>query len=298
MTIGSAESELRCPACDAQIEAGASLHGVDRLHRTAGEHDVRCCTACGTGVTLPLVTPSQLAAFYPGDYGPYEDSHGVLTGAISHAIHWWQGQRELTTLRALSPGRALDVGCGRGDLAGLLVERGWRVTGIDPSERACVAARLRGVDARRGTLAEVELKSAAYDAAMFRHSLEHSADPAGDLATVVRALRPGGLVLITVPNFGCWQRRRFGDRWFHLDLPRHRIHLTARGLRAALKRAGAAVESLTTSTSTVGLPATVQYRLFGRCLFPDGPGLRVAVGLCVLLLPAAWILDRSQGGGD
>ena len=103
VTIGSAESELRCPACDAQIEAGASLHGVDRLHRTAGEHDVRCCTACGTGVTLPLVTPSQLAAFYPGDYGPYEDSHGVLTGAISHAIHWWQGQRELTTLRACRP---------------------------------------------------------------------------------------------------------------------------------------------------------------------------------------------------
>ncbi len=53
-----------------------------------------------------------------------------------------------------------------------------------------------------------------------------------------------------------------------------------------------------TSTSTVGLPATIQYRLAGRCLFPDGLPLRVATGLCVLTRPLAVLLDRIGGGGD
>jgi hypothetical protein len=53
-----------------------------------------------------------------------------------------------------------------------------------------------------------------------------------------------------------------------------------------------------TSTSTVGLPATIQYRLAGRCLFPDGLPLRVATGLCVVSRPAGLALDRIGGGGD
>ena len=160
---------------------------------------------------------------------------------VARAPH--PGYRAAGRASDLPVGHAVDVGCGRGDLAGLLVDRGWRVTGVEPSASACRAARRRGVDARQGTLHDVELDSGAYDAAIFRHSLEHSADLAGDLATVVRALKPGGLVLITVPNFECWQRRRFGNRWYHLDLPRHRVHLTTPGLRAALNRAGAEVES-------------------------------------------------------
>lgn len=296
-------AELRCPACDGPLGAGVTFHGVDRLHRIAGDFAVSCCAACGTGVTLPPAAAAELASYYPASYGPYDDSLGRITGVVSHAIRWWQGRRALRrpplrALRDLPAGRAVDVGCGRGDLAGLLVRRGWRVTGIEPSAGACRVARRQGVDVRQGTLAEVDLETGAYDAAIFRHSLEHTSDVAADVAAVVRALKPGGVLLITVPNFACWQRRRFGDSWYHLDLPRHRVHLTPEGLSAVLERAGAEIESLTTSTSTVGLPATLQYRLAGRCLFPDGLSLRVASGLCVLLFPLAWALDRSTGGGD
>ena len=54
-----------------------------------------------------------------------------------------------------------------------------------------------------------------------------------------------------------------------------------------------------TSTTPVGLPASVQYALAGRSLFAGGLGLQpVASGLCVLVLPLAWLLDRIAGGGD
>jgi len=134
--------------------------------------------------------------------------------------------------------------------------------------------------------------------AVFHHSLEHTLDPLGDLTKACVALRPDGLALVTVPNFASWQRRLFRDRWYHLDLPRHRTHFTSAGLRIALQRAGLNVISVTTSSSTVGLPASVQYAVFGYCLFPDGLRLRVASGLCVLLLPVARLLDVVGGGGD
>jgi SAM-dependent methyltransferase len=149
-----------------------------------------------------------------------------------------------------------------------------------------------------GTLTTVTLEPGAYDAVMFRHSLEHTNDPVAALHAVRAALVPGGLVLITVPNFGGWQARRFAGRWYHLDLPRHRVHFTATALAHALGRAQLDVRSISTSSSAVGLPASLQYAAAGRCLFPGGLGLRIASGLCAATLPLTLALDAVGGEGD
>jgi SAM-dependent methyltransferase len=298
-----ASASPSCPACGADLSGASSFAGVDRLHRTPGSFEVLICGRCGSGATRPPAGPADLASFYPDAYGPYDPTSGRVLGAISRAIRWWQGRRALAgsplaALAAAPPGRLVDVGCGRGDLAGLFMRRGWRATGIEPSPNAAEAAAAQGIDVRVGTLADVALESDAYDAAVFQHSLEHTLDPVGDLKRVRASLQADGRVAITVPNFASWQRRRFRDRWFHLDLPRHRSHFTPRGLTAALERSGFAVEEIATSTSSVGLPGSIQYALAGRCLFPGGLPLRVASGLCVLVLPLARVLDRRGGGGD
>ena len=276
------------------------LIGVDRLHRTQGRFEVTRCSTCGTGVTFPQASANDLARFYPAEYGAYVATSGRITGVLSRVIVSYQtraafARAPLVTIARLGPGRVLDIGCGRGDLAAAFVTHGWEAVGIDPSAAACAAASARGVDARPGTLETVELEARAYDAALFHHSLEHTDDLRRDLRAVADALRPEGTLSVTVPNFDCWQRHRFGDRWYHLDLPRHRVHFTKKGLAEALGRAGFNVESITTSTSAVGLPGTIQYAVFGRCLFPKGLALRVATGLCALQWPVARLLDRDDG---
>lgn len=292
-----------CSACGATVDEKALLRGFDRLHGSPGSFEIRCCDRCGSGVTFPDATTAVIGSFYPRDYGPYETGGSVAIRATSHLIRWYQVRRTLSkppvsALTGLPAGRIVDVGCGRGDLAAGFVGLGWHAVGVEPSAEACATARERGVETRHGTLADVALEARAYDAVLFQHSLEHTPDVAGDLARASRALRPGGLLIATVPNFGSWQRRRFGDRWYHLDLPRHRTHFTTVGLARAMEGAGLRVESTTTSTSAVGLPATIQYAIVGRCLFPSGLGLRVASGLCTLMLPLARLLDRIVGGGD
>lgn len=273
------------------------------MHGTPGEFHVATCPRCGAGVTLPHVGEDQLAGFYPDTYGPYDERMGSLARSASRVIRAFQGWNALRTapLAALggrSAGYGLDVGCGRGDLAALLARHGWAMTGIEPSPAACEVAGARGIDVRCGTLQSVALEPEHYNAAVFRHSLEHTGDPLQGLRAVAEALAPGGVVLISVPNFASWQARRFAGRWFHLDVPRHRVHFTPVALRCALEIAGLEVLSISTSSSAMGLPASVQYALCGRCLFPDGLALRIATGLCALTLPLTVTLDRLAGPGD
>jgi SAM-dependent methyltransferase len=303
MSETSATQSLRCLACARVLPRQSSFEAFDRLHRTPGRFGVIVCRDCGSGITTPVVPEAELADYYPAGYGPYADPTNPFVAVISARIRGYQSQRALRTfplqaLRAGGPGCGVDIGCGRGDLAASLIAEGWRMTGVEPSPDAAENARARGVDVRVGTLSEVELEPEGYDAAVFQHSLEHTTDPLSDLTCVHTALRPDGVAAITVPNFSNWQARRLRSRWYHLDVPRHRVHFTREGLSALLERAGFELLELRTSTSAVGLPASMQYVVAKRCLFPDGLGLRVATGLCAVALPLAAIADRIGGGGD
>ena len=191
------------------------------------------------------------------------------------------------------------MGSGRGDLGVILREHGWDVTGLEPSAGACEEARERGVHSVLGTLttSAAELPG-EYDALVFQHSLEHVADPGNDLAAARGLLRNGGLLLVSLPNFGSWQRRRFGARWFHLDLPRHRTHFSPRGLRLLLRREGFAPLVVATSTSIDGLPGSLQYRLFGRRPLDRGLGRYGVIAISLALVPVSALLNSLGGGGD
>jgi SAM-dependent methyltransferase len=268
-----------------------------------GSFEVAVCRACGSGLTLPQVSAEDLAPYYPQEYGPYGEPLSGLAQLISIPVrrfHAWRTFRiaPLRIIPSLVPGLALDVGCGAGYLGERLMARGWRVAGVEPDPNACERARALGVDARQGTLATVELEPDAYDLVIFRHSLEHTPEPVGDLRKVAGALRPGGTLLISVPNFGSRWRRVFGSRWFPLDLPRHRTHFTPAGMSRALEQAGLRAMDISHASISISLPASIQYAIAGRCLFPGGVSLRVAAGTAGLLLPLTAVIDRALGTGD
>ena len=288
--------EPRCLACGGELAAEPAIVGRDRLHGVAGTHAVHVCGACGSATTLPPAGTAQLAAFYPREYQPHAPTAGPLAAVMALVQRARMRSWPLSELSA--PGRALDVGCGRGDLGARLRARGWSVDGVDPSADACAVARRRGIDARQGVLETVELPVGSYDAVIFRHSLEHVVDPRADLARAHGLLRPGGRVIVTAPNWGSWQRRRFRDSWFPLELPRHRTHFTRPGLRSALEQAGFRQSRLATSSSFICLCWSLQYRLLGRLWSERGMRLWVGYGASAVLWPAAFVLDRLHGDGD
>lgn len=292
-------AEHVCPVCASPLPGGASLSGGDRLLGVPGSFEVRICQTCGTGATAPSVRGDDLAALYPTGYSSHEaGSSGppalaAILGALKRAqIGLLLRGEPFAGALGAQPGRALDVGCGRGDLAAALIARGWRVDGVEPSQRASEIACARGVTIVGPTVEHAALTPGGYDLVVMRHSLEHMLDPVGDLGRVREALRPGGRLVISLPNFASWQRRCFGARWFHLDLPRHRVHFSPASLRLALAGAGLQTHMQLTSTSVLGLPASVQYAVAGRCLAAGGIRLRALAVVCCGLFPLTWLADR------
>ncbi len=56
-------------------------------------------------------------------------------------------------------------------------------------------------------------------------------------------LKPGGRLIVAVPNYSSLQARWAGPAWFHLDLPRHLYHFPLAGLRRLISDSGFAPRS-------------------------------------------------------
>jgi ubiquinone/menaquinone biosynthesis C-methylase UbiE len=113
------------------------------------------------------------------------------------------------------PGRALDVGMGAGRLCARLERRGWEAYGVDPSE-AMVALALKRLPAAAARLTvgraeELAFADASFEAVTALGSLEYTDDVGRSLDEIARVLCPGGLAVVSWPNFhGVYARgRRF-----------------------------------------------------------------------------------------
>jgi SAM-dependent methyltransferase len=116
---------------------------------------------------------------------------------------------------------------------------GWDAGGHAPAARGDAPARdVYGVELQRAGIEDATVDPGSVDAVTLWHVLEHVEDPAATLDVLHDWLRPGGALLVGVPNLASWQAHLGGPRWYHLDLPRHRTHFTARGLRRLLERHG------------------------------------------------------------
>lgn len=135
----------------------------------------------------------------------------------------------IARLRRLTPGRALDVGCGEGRFCRILRQEGFDPIGLDPTVALLEAARARDP---RGLYVEgrgeaLDFPDASFDLVVSCLSLidiEH-ADRA--IAEMARVLRPGGTLLVanltsfsTAAEGEGW-RRDASDRPTHFGIDRY-----------------------------------------------------------------------------
>jgi SAM-dependent methyltransferase len=228
-TVGSGA----CPACGGgPLVAWRTVPGSDPA--LPGDYALARCPACGSAVT---VAPAPAAAHEEGAYGGGTPRGSALAAPLLRAFD----RRRLTFLAragARPPGRLLDIGAGRGRFVAQARAAGWDADGIEPSLRGVAAARALGVELQQAGIDEAVVAAGSLDAAALWHVLEHLDDPGAALDRIACWLRPGGLLVIGVPNLGSVQARAGGGRWYHLDVPRHRTHFTVAGLHALLRRHG------------------------------------------------------------
>jgi SAM-dependent methyltransferase len=195
------------------------------------------CEGCGLGTVDPKPTFRQIARFYPPEYygSPGKKFTPLIEGLVRRAAFW--NASKLTKNLPLGS-RVLDVGCGRGVLLSGFADRGMQAHGFEISRTAADGADPRAKIAIASSLEDVRYPVGYFDLVVLCHVLEHLPEPKRTLLEIRRILKPGGRLVVSVPNFSSWQARLTGPAWFHLDLPRHLFHFPAEGLRRLLEKTG------------------------------------------------------------
>ncbi len=117
---------------------------------------------------------------------------------------------------AQPPGVLLDFGCGWGFFLEVCQEAGWKPYGLEPLPGHAVYARARvGATVVTDILREDTFPPRAFDVITAFQVFEHLPDPAGDLDRLWQCLKPGGIILIEVPNIATLGVSLLGKRHRH-----------------------------------------------------------------------------------
>jgi 2-polyprenyl-3-methyl-5-hydroxy-6-metoxy-1,4-benzoquinol methylase len=222
-----------CDLCGA-THARELYTAKDRLRNSEQVFHIARCLGCGVLRTLPEMTERELARYYPRDYW----------GGEEPTLDWIRSsQKEKTDFISaceLKGGSILDVGCGAGFFLRALDQSKWRCFGVETGEAAANAASraLGEGHVFTGTLAESACADEVFDVVTFWSALEHTNEPRANLIEARRIIKPGGALVVQVPNAGSYQARMFDGDWFALDVPRHRYHFTLPTLDTLLRDTG------------------------------------------------------------
>jgi SAM-dependent methyltransferase len=135
-------------------------------------------------------------------------------------------------------GTILDLGCFCGTFLHAATQRGWASYGIEPLVGPAIYARAKfGLNVITDTLRDDTFPLEFFDVVTAFQVFEHLPDPLWELARIWRILKPGGLLVVEVPNIDTVWVRLLGKRHRHF-VTDHLYFFSPQTLDALLERAG------------------------------------------------------------
>lgn len=207
---------MRCRVCDSVTTLCAQRRDVF-LYR---------CQVCGfvSGKPARWIEPDQY----------YESYHcGPAPPAPEARYREWLSRAEAT----VGQGRLLEVGAGSGGFVRVARARGWRVDATEISKSGVEALLGTGATVFAGDVLAAGYPDKQFDMVVSLEVLEHVSAPLRYLREFWRVTRPGGLLLLTTPNFNGLSRRYLSVQW-RVIAPEHLGYFTPATLSHALREAG------------------------------------------------------------
>ena len=186
--------------------------------------DIVACTDCGLVFRNPRPTTQDIDRAYMQDhYGASRlaalfDAQLELYRPKARFLCRWLPRRQYV--------RIVEVGSFVGGFLAAGQEYGWNMLGVDPGVEVNNFCQKRGLPVYQGTLAELELEERSVDCIAIWNTFDQLPNPEPTLAAACRVLRPGGLLVLRVPNGDCfrsavaWMRKlpRLLAGWLRMTL--------------------------------------------------------------------------------
>jgi SAM-dependent methyltransferase len=257
---------VNCDFCNSS-EAEIVVSQKDVVHRCAPptqQFSLTKCQQCSLIYLNPRPSPDEMASFYPESYEFYSGRKLFLywlrtilvdlcsapylnrllaLGAFSPIIRKYFVKlvqpRKPDFVRFIKPGQFLDIGCGSGlnthfwgyrSSLDYLKKQGFEVVGLEPSEQARNIAKSHGLQVAASFF---EIGDRVFDCIRLNWSLEHVDSPSKYFEFFQRHLKPGGKLIIAVPNYDGLLYRIFPEC---VEVPVHTYYFTPKTLEAYLKK--------------------------------------------------------------
>jgi predicted SAM-dependent methyltransferase len=127
----------------------------------------------------------------------------------------------------------LDYGTGNGDFALAAQQQGWHADVYETSQNALDILKQRQL-----SVVAKPLQANHYDVITLWHVFEHINDPKEALDSFFTALKPGGVLVLAVPNADSWDAKHYKSFWAAYDVPRHRWHYNKFAITLLGRQAG------------------------------------------------------------
>jgi SAM-dependent methyltransferase len=191
------------------------------------------CNHCGLIYINPQPSKDEILSYYTQDY--YGISNMRFKGIIEKFVHIKREIRAKRIKKYVKSGKILDIGCGRGIFLNEMRKKGYETYGTEISEiGAKYVKEVLKLNVFIGPIEEIKFPDNSFDIITIYHVLEHLPNPSRTLKEIQRILKPGGLLVVSVPNIQSLQSKIFKTYWFHLDIPRHYFHFNLQSLKKIL----------------------------------------------------------------
>lgn len=247
------EQLTQCLACNSTnhqpfVQTSAMMH-----EHLPVKYNFDRCEDCGLVFLNPRVPEAELGQFYTAAYLPYrvEEAWGKYAAFVK------QDQRNIDQARVnrvkkhhdlTTQSRILDVGCGKPSfLACLRNDTPAQLIGLDFSDEGWInePETYKGIDLRKGEVADLHGEPPV-DVITMWHYLEHDYRPQQHLRQLLGVAHPETRLIVEVPNFDSYTRRKFGQHWAGYHTPRHTALYSPNNMEILMKNSGWQVEQVLT----------------------------------------------------
>jgi len=296
------QPSYKCEVCGSE-QRELLFTGPDRHLGYPGTFSLYQCKQCGLIYQYPQLTWQQLEPYYQGDY----DSYGKLLrqepSALKRRIQRIGSLKQRAFIEQFcKSGSLVDVGCGNGVfLEEMQMAGGWQLQGVEPNTTAADFAKAQlNLPVATVPFEQAPIAANSQDVLTMWNVFEHLYAPMSSLRKAYEVLKPGGHLIIAIPNPDSLSRHIFGRYWMGWELPRHLFLFPVRTLEQAVKQAGFSVidrQCFMVTYFVLGNSLTHWMQDWPTTLKPLAKLLRrvyYTPFTRLAFLPFQWLIERSK----
>lgn len=228
-----------CPSCSDK-ELKNFLRTKD-FSFSQEEYQIVQCNTCKLLFTQDIPDQESIGKYYSSqNYISHSNDDNSWFHKIYQIIRktTLKQKRSWVSIQKPLKGKILDIGAGTGYFVAEMKNAGWEVIGLEPSTDARNQADLIHKIKLFPTEDFYSLSTDNFEVITLWHVLEHVHDLNGYAKRFFELLKPGGILMIAVPNADSFDAKKYGKYWAAYDVPRHLYHFTPETVKKGITKHG------------------------------------------------------------